>query len=310
LSAIDTYWLDRCGSCEVIDAATIHHQALVREGSLWRSVDDPEIRHLRENAQQSEERMKLAQEKLTHEIEEKTKLEVALMEKSDELTTFTFKISHELKNNIVAMQKVFEIIDMDPDNVRKYAELIRKNHEKLIRFADELFKLTHAEKIISCEEEIDVESLIRKIFNQASPLDVMTKLSVQESFPTIKADPLAMEVVFSNLISNALRYRDETKKMFSLRVSYRLDGDFIEISFKDNGKGISKGSLNKIFDLNFTTDGNKNFGFGLAIVKKIMVAHRGSVEARSSGTRNGAEFIISLPYAAERSQEEAENCEL
>lgn len=302
LSVVDTYWMDRCGPYELIDAATIHHQALVREGDQWRSVDNPEIRNLREIAQQSNSRMKAAQEKLSHEIEEKTKLEEGLTEKSEELTTFTFKIGHELKNNIVAMQKVFEIIDRDPDNVRKYAELIRKNHEKLIRFADELFKLTHAEKIISCEEEIDAESLIRKIFNQARPMDVMTKISFRESFPAIKGDPLAMDVVFSNLINNALQFRDENKKMFTLKVGYRLVGDSIEISFKDNGKGISKGSLNKIFDLNFTTDRNKNFGFGLAIVKKIMTAHGGSVEARSSGTRNGAEFIISLPHAADRGQ--------
>jgi len=115
----------------------------------------------------------------------------------------------------------------------------------------------------------------------------------------IYVDEMHFTNVLFNLMENAVKYR---KQDVSLKLVARTENvnDKILISIRDNGPGIKKENLKKIFDRFYRVHtGNvhdvKGFGLGLAYVKKIVEELNGTIKAES-GANSGTKFIISLPY--------------
>jgi len=104
-----------------------------------------------------------------------------------------------------------------------------------------------------------------------------------------------MRQAFINLIQNSI---EAIKEDGSIKVQvYKLDDNWLNIEFTDNGPGIPKEIQNKIFNLYFTTkpDGT---GIGLSIVQRIIDQHNGSIHLESTEGK-GSKFIISLPIQPE-----------
>lgn len=234
--------------------------------------------------------------RLEDEIEERKVLEDELKSKNYELGDFSSKVSHELKNNLLAMQRLMEISETKPEYVLMNSKLIAKNFKRLIGFVEKILQLAKTGRAISEKENIPLADLARRIFRNLMPEGVSGEIHIQEAFPSILGDPLGIEQVFSNLISNSFQHRDPKKKEVLVRLEYRPSGRTIQISMRDNGKGIEPHIVEQIFDPFFTTGVRANFGFGLAITRKIVEAHGGTIYARSEGTGKGTEFVITLPY--------------
>lgn len=114
----------------------------------------------------------------------------------------------------------------------------------------------------------------------------------------ITADEMHLTNVFFNLLDNAVKYRSNERDL-KLTVKTWNEKDRILVSIKDNGIGIKKEHLRKIFDRFYRVPtGNihntKGFGLGLAYVNKIVQGHNGSIHVESE-YKSGTEFIISLP---------------
>ena len=105
----------------------------------------------------------------------------------------------------------------------------------------------------------------------------------------------ALEQVFFNLFVNALAQIPGGTSP-CIEVEYRVREKSIDITVKDNGAGISPALLPRIFELTCTTGGKSRFGFGLAIVRKLVEAHGGTVRAESGGPGQGAIFTVTLPH--------------
>ena len=109
-------------------------------------------------------------------------------------------------------------------------------------------------------------------------------------------DKEKMEQVLNNLISNAIKYSHENKKIW---INIQVKGKHLQTKIKDEGQGIPKEEMNRIFSAYETTSvkstGNeKSTGLGLAIVKKILEAHNGSISVTST-PQVGSEFTFILP---------------
>ena len=121
------------------------------------------------------------------------------------------------------------------------------------------------------------------------------------ALPHIECYPIELEQVWTNLISNAL---DATGKVGKLVLStYYLTDQAeprIQITVEDNGPGINKSIKEKIFELNYTTkrEGNFGLGIGLTISSQIIKRHNGTIEVGESAS-GGAKFIITLPVRIE-----------
>jgi diguanylate cyclase (GGDEF)-like protein len=128
----------------------------------------------------------------------------------------------------------------------------------------------------------------QRLHRQPSPRKVM-----------LHGDPMRLTQVFSNLLNNASR---RTADGGDIWLTTAVAGDEVQVTVSDNGAGISPQALPRIFDL-FVLDAQASvddpgLGIGLAVVKELVKAHGGSVEASSGGKDLGSEFVVSLPLPA------------
>jgi two-component system phosphate regulon sensor histidine kinase PhoR len=151
-------------------------------------------------------------------------------------------------------------------------------------------------------KELDANELISGIINtfavKVNQNGGTITSNLEAKDPFIYVDEMHFTNVVFNLMDNAMKYKRPDVPI-SLEVRTWNSGDNFMLSIKDNGVGISKDNLKKIFDKFYRVHtGNvhdvKGFGLGLAYVKQIVRAHRGSIRAES-GVGVGTTFIIVLP---------------
>ena len=128
-----------------------------------------------------------------------------------------------------------------------------------------------------------------------------TDLGAEHSI--VYGDEIHLTNVIFNLLDNALKYRREEEPL-KLRITTRNDGNHMVISIEDNGIGIKRENLHKIFDRFYRVHtGNrhdiKGFGLGLAYVKQIVSLHDGNIHAESQYGQ-GTNFVITLPTIKEK----------
>jgi CheY-like chemotaxis protein len=115
----------------------------------------------------------------------------------------------------------------------------------------------------------------------------------------LDADPVRLAQVFSNLLNNAAKY---TPTGGRIELFAGVSGEWAELRVVDNGKGIEAGALERIFDLFIQLEPNATgtfggLGVGLALVRRIVDLHGGSVQAYSDGPGMGSEFVVKLPLS-------------
>ena len=152
--------------------------------------------------------------------------------------------------------------------------------------------------------EIDVQTFNRRF--------EVNEISFVQNMYHCTVDKERMDQVFLNIISNAVKNTSEKDGKISVKVEISSKEDYVTISFKDNGKGISKDMLPYIFDRFYKKTYSKEekftgTGLGLAIVKEIVKGHNGKIWAESE-VGVGSTFYISLPIERvyENYQEEAQ----
>jgi len=136
---------------------------------------------------------------------------------------------------------------------------------------------------------------------QISQGGVSVNKDIPEDLPKIKGIGVQLEQAFLNMIINACEAMAGKKGelAISARVGVEIP-DRLEITVSDNGRGIPKENLNKIFDLFFTTKGPQGTGVGLSMAYRIIKDHNGEIAVESE-VGKGTKFTVSLPIWAERS---------
>jgi len=133
---------------------------------------------------------------------------------------------------------------------------------------------------------------------------IMTKhgklqLDLDPKLPRIFADPQGIHRCLLNLLTNAIDALDEEEG--EVKISTQKQGESeILITVDDNGAGIPEHIRQRIFDVFFSTKGSQGTGLGLAVTKKIIEEHGGSIEVQSSEDQ-GTKFFIRLPIGKELS---------
>jgi CheY-like chemotaxis protein len=130
------------------------------------------------------------------------------------------------------------------------------------------------------------------------------EVSVPDQPARVLGDALRLTQTFVNLLNNAAKYTPEGG---SIRLSAAVRGAEIEVRVIDNGAGIERDMLEKVFDLFVQVDSTMQhalggLGVGLALVRRVVELHGGNVLARSEGKTYGAEFVVRLPLSIEQIQ--------
>ncbi len=152
--------------------------------------------------------------------------------------------------------------------------------------------------------QVDLNSVVSEVIADLEVrIDIKkARVHIADGLGTVEADPLQMRQLFQNLVSNALKYSSPGEppfiEVFPLTFPQNIGrGTLCQIVVKDNGIGFDACFQEQIFGLFQRLHGRDEYngtGIGLAICKKIVDRHGGTISARSSSGK-GAEFIVVLP---------------
>lgn len=217
--------------------------------------------------------------------------------KNKELEQFAYITSHDLKTPLRGISSLASFIQEDleaneTDEVQSHLQTLQGRVKRIESLIDGIFHYSKIGEIVP--EPIDLNKMINADFkNYQSAGNV--KFIIKKKLPVIVGDKIQLSQVVSNLLSNAVKYND--KEYCVVNISCIENSAFYEITFADNGPGISPKYHQKIFQVFQTLQDEESYdstGIGLSIVKKIIEKHNGKIRVESNGF-SGAKFIISYP---------------
>ncbi|MCI0765395.1 cell wall metabolism sensor histidine kinase WalK [Bacillus sp. TL12] len=222
---------------------------------------------------------------------------------------FVANVSHELRTPLTTMRSYLEALSdgawQDPNIAPQFLTVTQEETERMIRLVNALLQLS---KLDSTEhrlmkEWVDFTDFFNNVidrFEMSKEQNVIFKRSFSKKSRFIDMDADKITQVLYNIISNALKYSPEGGT-----VTYRLRDreDMLEISVSDQGMGIPKENVEKIFERFYRVDKARSrqmggTGLGLAIAKEMIVAHGGSIWAKSEEGK-GTTIYFTLPMAKE-----------
>ncbi len=222
---------------------------------------------------------------------------------------FLATLAHELRNPLAAITNAVALIRLSPSgqHVDWGIELIGRQVRGLARLIDDLIdvsRLTRG-KIELRFESLDVSKIVYQAVQTVQSLidERRHELTIEKEPGVlwIRADPIRLEQVLVNLLSNAAKFTDPDGK---IGLTVQTEEDQIVFRVRDNGQGIPVESQASIFDLFAQGDrqlarSEGGLGIGLTLVKRLVALHGGSVEVESEGEDKGTEFTIRLPASEE-----------
>lgn len=243
--------------------------------------------------------------KMADELQEK----ISNLKKLDQIRTdFIANVSHELKTPLTSIRGFIETLEdgalADKKTAERFISIIKKHAQGLSNIVDDLLNLSELE---SKRNEINVTKLDLKQLLEEVVLGFGHATSVKnhkleleskgEDF-SIRADRSKIEQVFVNIIDNAIKYTDQGGL---IKINLLDENDNLKVVVKDNGVGIPKECLDRIFERFFRVDKARSrqlggTGLGLAIVKHIISLHKGKIQIENALDK-GTEVTIFLPKA-------------
>jgi two-component system CheB/CheR fusion protein len=217
---------------------------------------------------------------------------------------FLALLSHELRQPLHASLAALRMMAVRAS--RQSGEHARVVVERQIQQMNRLVEdLLDAARIVrrQIELNVDVVDLRAAVEHAADSMrPMMTERSHQfiVSLPPgpvwLHADPARLEQVFTNLLTNAAKYTDPGGRVM---LSMESTPDRAIVTVADTGRGVEPAALSSIFDL-FTrrADDVRGFGVGLAVARRLVELHDGTIQVRSAGAGCGSEFVVSLPIRA------------
>jgi signal transduction histidine kinase len=229
-----------------------------------------------------------------------------LKRSNDELDSFAYAVSHDFKAPLRGIRNLTDWIVDDiqggkvGNETTKNLALLRNRVDRLHRLLDSLLEYSRVGRIDRAIEEVDSASLIDDIAEYIAPPDGFT-INKPGEMPIIQTEKLPLERVLLNLIGNALKHHDRT--VGTVTVTARDIGDVIEFCVEDDGPGIEPGFHARIFQMFQTLkprDELEGNGMGLAIVKKSVEGHGGTIRVISAPPVRGSTFVFTWAKVRDR----------
>ncbi len=248
------------------------------------------------------------------------------LEKLERLKSeFVSIVSHELRTPLTPVNNALEIVlsgqaGMISSEANNFISMAKRNIQRLSGIIEDLLDLSRIQtgKLDLKYKEVDITpslELLAKTFLQvANEKNIKINLDIKEKLPLVYADIRRIEQIFSNLVSNALKFTQNEGSISvvgqvidSSEIDYDKlvmpaivpDGKYIKISVRDNGIGIKKEDIPKIFDkfsqIESSLNRNKGgVGLGLTITKQLVDSHLGAIWVESE-EKQGSVFNVILP---------------
>lgn len=217
-------------------------------------------------------------------------------------TDFIANVSHELKSPLAAIQNYAVLLqseDLSPQEIKEYSRAITESSKHLTELISNILKLNKLENQDIFPEFSDYdlsEQLIQCILGFETILEeknINIETDIEDGV-SVNADESLMELVWNNLISNAVKFTKENGK---IRFSLSRTQEGVTVVVTDNGEGMDPETCQHIFEKFYQGDTShavKGNGLGLALVKRILDIHHGEIHIESQ-RGEGSTFTVILP---------------
>jgi len=231
-------------------------------------------------------------------IERTAQLEAA----NNELEAFAYSVSHDLRAPLRAIDGFSKFIledygtNLDFEG-KRLLSLICSNTQKMDKLITDILALSRVSRSDHKVSKVDMAKMAMSMYNECVAQDVREKLSfVIDPMPDAFGDPTYLKQVWTNLISNAVKFSSKKRKGV-IKIGGRTENGFNVYYIKDNGAGFNPEYAHKLFGVFqrlHKADEFEGTGVGLAIVQRIIHRHGGKVWAEGV-EGHGATFYFSLP---------------
>jgi len=224
-----------------------------------------------------------------------------LQEKNEELTRFTYAVSHDLRSPLVTIQTFQghlekDIRSQDAARVEKDLGYIRNSADKMGRLLDDIRRLSRVGRITNPSEEAPLQAIVKEaldlVAGRISRRGV--KVQVMEEPIVLYGDRTRLIEVFMNLVDNAVKFMGDEPAP-RVEIGVEQVGEELVLHVRDNGIGIDPELQPLVFGLFHKLDpGSEGEGIGLALVKRIVELHGGRIWVESEGPDKGTTFRFTL----------------
>ncbi|MFC3563290.1 ATP-binding protein [Pedobacter jamesrossensis] len=217
----------------------------------------------------------------------------------DELDTFSYTISHDLRTPLTSIKTYSELLLKNKsidENGRKMLNRVLVGSEKMNFLIKEILNLARVGRSDIDLEKVNMEALLIEISAEVwSAFKADNSELILGQLQDLKGDKTMIAQVFTNLMSNAVKYSSMVDKP-KIEISSYIDGEEVIYIIKDNGIGIDNRYYDRVFELFKRMDNVKEIegtGVGLAIVKRIVEKHNGRVWFESK-LNEGSTFYVAF----------------
>lgn len=238
-------------------------------------------------------------------VTDRKNAEEALKEAHRLKDEFLATLAHELRNPLAPIRNGVTLLasgPLEPEKSRMVLEMMERQVKHLIRLVDDLLEIARISqgKIALRKEATNLSSVLRASLETAQPLIEKGRHQVTMRAPGqlgVMGDPIRLGQAFTNLITNAAKF---TPPGGRIEIIGETEGNHAIVRVRDNGCGISPAALPRVFDMFAQVEDKARhaqggLGIGLALVRKLIDMHGGTVQAQSDGPDKGSEFTVRLP---------------
>jgi PAS domain S-box-containing protein len=232
--------------------------------------------------------------------EELLKANEDLKKANTELDRFVYSASHDLRAPIASVLGLISLCKLtnNVDEIKSYLSLQEKSVIKLDNFIHDILDYSRNARLEMVSEKIQFQELLDSVFEQHSYMDKskhiakIINLKEKEDFFSDKSRLL---IICNNIISNSIRYSNLKREEPCIEVNINIEKQFAFIEFVDNGVGIAREHISKVFEMFYrANDSQTGSGLGLYIVKETVQKLKGNIKIDSE-LGNGTKILIQIP---------------
>jgi signal transduction histidine kinase len=213
----------------------------------------------------------------------------------------TAALSHSIKNILQALRGGADVVEMglrstNVPQASKGWRIVDRNLNKIYNLTMNLLAYSRPREpsLEMVNPRVLIDECLELVAAVASEKGAMVVADVDEAHPAIPLDPAGLHQVIMNLLSNALDAVEPGKGLIRVAATFDAENRQSILEVVDNGSGIQPAMMKHMFELFHSTKGNRGTGLGLAVAKKIVDEHEGSISVKSA-PGEGTAFTVRLP---------------
>ncbi len=237
---------------------------------------------------------------ILRDVSDRKQAETDLVNKNQELETFMYKSSHDMKGPLSSVLGLVNVAHMNVTDEEglTYLNLISSAINKMERVLNDLTKVSQIKQSAIDIAAVDFNKLLKNVIDRYkfTPHFKDIKINIENKVNgDFKSDRIMIDTILGNLLENSIKYQKYNSQQSYVKINIRLFNGYLKIKFDDNGVGIPKKHIEKIFDMFFrANEHSKGTGLGLYIVKNAVEKLGGSIKI-SSQLKKGTITNILLP---------------